>query len=104
MVLAAERDYPQCAFGGIVVELGASVIAMAAQRLPTRERIADCTGELGLLRELAHRGDEPSMQIREQGCGSCLAHRAALIGGSTTDLVLDRVECADPIEGFLGDR
>src|ERR1700687_1448815 len=99
MVLAAERDYPQCAFGGIVVELGASVIAMAAQRLPTRERIADCTGELGLLRELAHRGDEPSMQIREQGCGSCLAHRAALIGGSTNELAPARGEWAATVQG-----
>jgi len=30
-----------------------------------------------------------------------LAYRAALIGRSTPDLVLDRVECADPIERFL---
>jgi hypothetical protein len=42
MVFTAERDRPDRALDGIVVELDAAVIDKAAEGLPAREGVADC--------------------------------------------------------------
>ena len=55
IVLAPERDRAQRAFGGVVVDLDATVLAVARERTPARERVADRAGELGLLRQLRSR-------------------------------------------------
>ncbi len=39
MVLAPERDGPDGALDGVVVELDATVVEEAAQRRPARERV-----------------------------------------------------------------
>ena len=41
VVLAAQCDRAQGAFGGVVVDFDAAVVAVAHERVPTRQRVAD---------------------------------------------------------------
>src|ERR1700686_1819296 len=62
IILAANGDTAQGAFGGIVVERQAAVVEETHQRGPARPDIAEGLGELGLAGELAHGLLGPSCQ------------------------------------------
>jgi hypothetical protein len=65
-ILASERDDAQRAFSGVVVDLELSIIDIAGQRTPARERVADRGGGVGLPGELAERGLKPDAEFVEQ--------------------------------------
>ena len=55
-VFPIEGDWSDRAFDHVGVDLDAAVVEEAAKSSPTRERVADCLGELALL---ADQGDRP---------------------------------------------
>src|SRR6185312_4390661 len=80
IVFSPEGHRTQGAFSGRVVDLDASVFAVARQRRPAGERVADCASELGLLGGLAKRGLKPLAQLLQSRHGVLLASRATLGG------------------------
>src|SRR5690606_11034351 len=91
------------ALRGVVVDFNAAVVAIAHERRPTRERIADRTGELRLLRQLPLRGDEPALQRSELRAGARLANATPVIRRLTADLLLDVVKLTDAVKRPVGD-
>src|SRR6185437_17163347 len=69
IVFASEGHRTQGAFSGRVVDLDASVFAVASQRRPPRERVADGASELGLLGGLAKGGFQPLAQVLQSRHG-----------------------------------
>ena len=99
LVLPSERDRAQGSLGGVVVDLDAAVVAVARQRRPARQRIADRAGELGLLRQPSP-AFAASQACRLSSIGPARAWRIARrsVRRPAADLVLDRVELADALE------
>src|SRR3954451_11827583 len=52
IVLAAQSERPDGAFGGVVVDLQSTVVEVAGERRPACKRIADGRREISLGREL----------------------------------------------------
>src|SRR6202041_1063408 len=103
-VLAAQSDDPKCPLRRIVVDLEPSVLAIACERDPVRERIANRFGKFPLLRQRGRCLMQPLVQGLELGSCTCLAHCVALMRLPTTDLLFDFVQSPDPLKGFKGDR
>ena len=66
IILAANGDTAQGAFGGIVVERQPAVVEAAHQRGPARPHITEGLGELGFARELAHGAARPKRPMPRQ--------------------------------------
>src|ERR1700691_2326931 len=66
-IFTPESYRSEGAFGSVIVDLDAPVLAVLGERLPARERVADGASEFGLLGGLAHGGSEPGVQIGKQG-------------------------------------
>src|SRR5450631_4128856 len=94
IVLATESHGAQGAFGSRVVHLDATIIDVTRERTPTRERIADRRGCVGLARESRKRLVEPAMEIFDQRASPCLADLASVVGWLAAYLTLDVVELA----------
>src|SRR5207244_712271 len=103
IILPAQCNRAQGAFGGVVVDLDVSVIAIARERVPTRERVADRYGRIRLARKLRQRCLEPLAQRSEQRLRPRLAYLAAFFRWPAANLFLNRVQCADSYERFRCD-
>src|ERR1019366_5744571 len=90
----------QAAFGGVVVDLNASVIAIAHQRLPARERIANRRAGVGFPRQLAQAFFQPLPQRFEQRFGPCLADLLPLVRRAPSDLSFDGIQCPDALQSL----
>ena len=81
VVLAAQADAAQRAFGGVVVDLDAPVVDVARQRLPAREAVADGLRQLRLGRHAGEHAAEPGVQVLQQRPGACLRCSRRSSGG-----------------------
>lgn len=102
VVAATEGNRTQCALGTGVVCLDQSVIDVAGKRPPSRERIADRCGGVGLGGECGELLLKPSMEVLEQRPGWCLPYFSALFNSLATDLSFDSIQGVDTIERFGG--
>src|SRR5579862_8265768 len=59
MIFASQGNAPESLLCGVVVQLCTPIVAVPAEGLPARERVADGAGGIGLLRQLARRTDQP---------------------------------------------
>src|SRR5690606_21624175 len=103
-VLAIERDRPDGSLDGVGIDLDAPVVEEAGEALPAGERVADRLGEPGLLADEFELGLEPGLERLDDRAALLLARAAALVGGATADLALDRVERGDALQRLAGDR
>jgi hypothetical protein len=81
IVLPAEGQRPDLPFGGVVVDLQATVVEVAAERGPVVAGVADGSGQLALPRQLRQHGVEGGGELVDQRCGFFLADQAAPLGG-----------------------
>src|ERR1700757_1291161 len=79
-----------------------TVIAIAGQRRPQGQRIADRRRRVRLAREFCQRDFEPVMQGLEQRTSSCLANLFSFVGWPSTNLILYRVQSRYPLQSFPG--
>src|ERR1700689_4191641 len=95
------HDGPFCC---VVIDLESSVLAIASERDPVQERIANRLGELAFLRQHGRCLMQPLAQGLELGSCTCLTHCVALMRRATADLLFDFVQSPDPLKGLKGDR
>ena len=103
IIATAESDGAQRALGAGVVDLDQTVIDIAGERPPSRERIADSRGGVGLSGQCGELLLKPSMEVIELGSGSGLPHFSALFNSLTAYVSFDSAQRADAIERFGGD-
>src|SRR6185295_11748824 len=99
-----ELQGPNGILGGVVGDLKSAIIDVARQRVPSRAGVADGTGEIALAGNELELFVEPQFQRIEPGFGSVPANAPALLGDLACDGPLDVEQCADLVEGLLGDR
>ena len=92
------------AFGGIVVDLGATVMSVAVQGIPTVQRIAHGGGQIGFAGDFRQGGFEPRLEIVEQRQRLLFAASLPFIGRLAPDSALDAVERADAVKRLPGKR
>lgn len=68
---------------------------------PAIQRVLNRLGRVGFRRERGERCFEPAFHVVEQRHRSLVAHTVPLIRWFATDLLLDLVERADPVQRFL---
>jgi len=103
VVLAAEGQGADGAFGGVVVDGKTAVIEEAGEFGPARERVADGLGEVGFAREFVAARDKPRPEGGKDRRRSRLPFGAALVRRAAADFLFDGVEFADARERLLGD-
>src|SRR5438132_13791328 len=77
--------------------LDVSVIAIARERVPAREGVANRRRRIRLARKLRQRGLEPLAQRSEQRLRPRLAYLAAFFRWPAANLFLNRVQRADSV-------
>src|SRR6202044_2601568 len=85
----------QRSLGGQVIDFEAPIIAIATERLPAIQWIAQRDSERSFLRSSGQRISQPGMQRIEYRACASLAFDAALFGRSTPDLALDPIKPTD---------
>ncbi len=101
VIPSAEGDAAQCSLGDQVVDFRTPVAAVVDERRPAIQRVLNRLGRVGFCRERGERCFEPAFHVVEQRYRSRLAHTVSLIRWFATDLLLDLVERADPVQRFL---
>ena len=102
-VLASQRQGPDGALDGVVVDLDAAVSQEQGQTRPARQGVADGFGQLGLLADGRQLGAQPGLQLFDQRLALLQPDRAARLGIKTADLRLDGIERLDPLQGLRRD-
>src|SRR5207247_11122646 len=97
IILPAQCNCAQGAFGGVVVDLYVSVIAIARERVPARQGVANRRRRIRLARKLRQRELEPLAQRSEQRLRPRLAYLAAFFRWPAANLFLNRVQRADSV-------
>ena len=87
-VLAVQRQRPDGALHGVVVDLDPAIVEEQGEPLPARERIADGLSQLGLLTDGLKSGAEPGLEGLEDRTAVELARRLARVLGLSTDCLL----------------
>lgn len=85
---------------GVIVDLQTAIVAVAGQRFPESERIANRRRRVRLARELQKRRLEPLAQRFKQRPGSLVANFSAFIGRPAADLFLNPVQGSDSLKGL----
>ena len=98
VVLAAERDDTQRAFGCVVVDLDGAIVEVACERGPARECVADRSGHIALGREDLQRLIKPCAEFFHHRSGTCLSDRVSDLWWASAYLFFDGVEQADAPE------
>ncbi len=102
-VLAIKRDDAQCACGSVVVDFEVSIVDVAGQRTPARERVANCRRGVGFRRELGEHSFEPGAHAVEQRPRPGLPNGLSDLRRTAADLGFDGVECGDVLGGDVLD-
>src|SRR6185437_2933541 len=89
---------------GVVVDFDLAIFKEQAKTVPTRQRIADRIGELGLLADQRQFLAQPGLEGFDQRTSALLAGGAALFSGAATDVVLDPVKRGDTGQRLGGNR
>ena len=95
VILPAQSHGAQGAFGGVVIYLQATVVAVTHQGIPERERILHRRRGIGLPRQLGQRCFQPGVQRLQQGPSAGLAYLLSLLRRTAADLTFDRVQLGD---------
>ncbi len=100
VVLAAEGDGADGALDRIGVELDAAIVQEASQAVPARECIADRFSERAAAGDQAELRIEPDVQRVDDRFGEGPAFGKTVVRRLAADARLDRIELADPAQGF----
>ena len=92
-ILPVQCNRPNAALDDIGIDFDPSVVEEASETVPTREGIADCLSEFGLLADQGELGAQPRFQAVNDRLAPVLADGAALVGGAATDVLLNGIEC-----------
>ena len=104
VILAPQRHRPDGALHRIGVEFDAAVTEEEAQRRPARERIAEGLGQPTARRHPAQLSLQPGFQGVDQRPQAGVADILAFRRAAATDLLLDRVELGDSMQGLGADH
>jgi hypothetical protein len=85
------------------VELDATVFEEAGKPVPMVQAVADGFGDDGLRRDARELLIKPGFESQHERLALFLAHGTALVGRSTADRLLDRIERGDALKGFARD-
>src|SRR5215204_4143841 len=100
MVLAAERNRPDGAFDGVIIELNVAVIEETTKGGPASECISDRIRNTTARREPVERDLEPSLHRCDQRQRLATAYAPAGLGGLASEGCLARIELADASESL----
>src|SRR5215207_3699725 len=104
MVLAAERDRPDGAFDGVIIEFNVAVIEETTKGGPAGECISDRIRNTTARREPVELDFEPSLHRCDQRQRLATAYARACLGCLASDGCVDRIELADASERLGCDR
>src|SRR5690242_11691402 len=102
MVFAAERDRPDRAFDGVVVEVDATVLEKARELLPTGESVADCFGQGAAAWDTRELGLQPRLHRLDQRLRFSVTDLLSLLSGAAADRDFDLVEFGNPAQRLGG--
>ena len=104
IVLPAQGNNTQRAFGAVVVHLQPAVVDVARECAPAGEGVADRRRGLALGRQPSDGVLHPLVQLVDQRLGTGLTNLAPKLGRLAADLILDRIERGDLSQGFRRGR
>ena len=102
VILAAQSYGAQRTFGRRVIDLQQSIVNVARERAPVRERIADRARSLAFRGELPQGFFHPTSYVVEQRLGARLTNFASYLGRLAANIFFDAVQSADASDGFGG--
>ena len=88
-ILSVQCDRADGALHDVRVDVDTAVVEEASEAVPTRARIADRFGELGLLADQAKLGAQPGFEIFDDWPTSDLADGTPLLGAAAGNVLLD---------------
>src|SRR5678815_4024555 len=85
-ILTIEGDGADGAFDDVGVDLDAAMVEESGEPFPSRERVADRLGELGLLADQAEFVAQPRFERRDDRPALLPAGRSSAVGAEAADL------------------